>query len=206
MKRTPLCKICFSPVSEFSAYNLVNRVVLCDKCLSQFKPRFSGFNLDGYQGLNIYEYDEFGQNLLYRYKGCFDYELKTIFLNRFRIYLLPRYLNYYIVPVPSHPLDDEERGFNHAVEIFKNLPLKTIKCIVKTQRVKQSSLNVFERKNVDGRFKIIHGEQIKNKRILVVDDVMTTGETLRNIIHLLKEYHPKKIKILVIYKVNKKGD
>ena len=206
MKRTHLCKICFSPVNKFSAHSLFNRVALCDKCFAQFKPRFSQFDLDGYQALNIYEYDEFGQNLLYRYKGCFDYELNTIFLNRFRSYLFLRFLNYYIVPVPSHPLDDEERGFNHVVEIFKNLPLKMIKCVEKIQRIKQSSLNIHERKNINGRFKVVDGEKITNKRVLIVDDVMTSGETLRNIIRLLKEYHPKKIKILVVYKVNKRDD
>lgn len=43
-------------------------------------------------------------------------------------------------------------------------------------------------------------EVIKNKKILICDDICTTGSTLKAIIELVKKGNPKDIKILVVAK------
>ena len=43
---------------------------------------------------------------------------------------------------------------------------------------------------------------VKNKRILLIDDVVTTGSTLKASIDLIKKGSPKDIKILVLAKVD----
>lgn len=89
-----------------------------------------------------------------------------------------------IVAVPMHRKDERARGYNQSILIAKHLsdltgipyaqPLKKIK-----QTSHQVGLNRQERLlNLDGAFEAIFEEDDKGKRILLVDDVYTTGATM----------------------------
>ena len=52
-------------------------------CQKELDPKFIYFNAEGYNALAIYEYSEYIRNLIYLYKGCFDYDMKDAFLNLF---------------------------------------------------------------------------------------------------------------------------
>ena len=150
-------------------------------------------------GYHIYDYDEEVQGKLYQLKGCFDIELAGIFLDYLRIYLSIKYFGYIMVPAPSSKEADEERGFNHVIEIFKPLKLKMINCIHKISNVKQSDLSAEERKNIKNHL-VIDDVDFSNKKIMIVDDVYTTGSTVKAMIELIKSKNPKKIKALVMSK------
>ena len=62
----------------------------------------------------IYDYNETIKKLIYQFKGCYDYELKDVFLFRYVTYLKWKFNDYILVPAPSSKVDDEKRGFNHA--------------------------------------------------------------------------------------------
>ena len=151
------------------------------------------------KGFYVYDYDDEVQNKLYQFKGCFDYELAGIFLDYFRPYFFLKYFGYYMVPAPSSKEADKERGFNHVVEMFKPLKLKTINCIEKTEDTKQLSLKASERAKVKNRLEISDVD-LKGKKILIVDDVYTTGSTVKAMIDLVKSKNPKTIKVLVMSK------
>jgi competence protein ComFC len=154
-----------------------------------------------YRALAIYEYDDFIREKLYLLKGCFDIELAPIFLSDFGPILRLIYAGYYVVPVPSYIVEDEIREFNHVEEIFAPLKLTFMKIIKKTTRIKQSDQKVDKRKNIINFLEVKNGELITNKKILLVDDVYTTGSTIDACIKLLEPYKPKKISILVMSKV-----
>ena len=84
--------------------------------------------------------------------------------------------------------------------MFKVLDLPIEKIIVKTDNFKQSSLSKKERENIYLKLKIIDGEKISNKNVLLVDDVMTTGSSVKSCIKLLSKFNPKSIKILIMSK------
>lgn len=147
----------------------------------------------------MYDYDDLIQSTLYQFKGCFDIELSGVFLDYFRWYLHFKYLDYVIVPAPSSKENDSERGFNHVIEIFKHLRLKIEPCIYKTKNIKQSDLSAEERKNIKDIL-AIKNVNLTNKKILIVDDVYTTGSTIKAMIELVKSKHPKTIKVLVMCK------
>jgi ComF family protein len=90
-----------------------------------------------------------------------------------------------VVPVPLHRSRERERGFNQAeviaCEVAKRLklPLKPILLMRTKARPDKHILSNEERwRIVRGAFATRPGSQVDNKRVLLVDDVMTTGATL----------------------------
>ncbi len=174
------------------------------KCYREIAPLFTKFKVGKYKALAIYEYDERIKKLLYQFKGCFDIEIFDVFLSRYARELRLIYDGFILMPVPSYKEDDEIREFNHVEEMFKILKLKTIKALTKTKKVKQANLSFVQRKQIKDFLEITNGEALRNKKILLVDDVYTTGSTMAAAISLVEQYHPKKIEILVMSKTSLK--
>ena len=197
-----ICKLCFKPIAITSLATLLFKdTAVCDRCYVSFSPIYAKFTLLDIQALAIYEYDQFIKEQIYLFKGCHDFERKDIFLDRQRHLLRLLYVGYSLVPVPSWTKDDEHRGFNHVMAIFSTLKLPILSVLSKTRDQKQASLSYSKRQEVDDLF-IIEKVDLTNKRILLVDDVMTSGASLRACLDLLKTKNPKKIKILVLAKTN----
>lgn len=163
-------------------------------------PYFKHFRIDGYSAIALYRYDDIIKKLIFQFKGCKDIELKNAFLDPFRFELKLRFFSYHLVPLPSSEKSDLERGFNHVIEIFKclNLPFENV--LYKKKDHKQSDGHFKDRLNVDKVIDIKNGDSLKDKNILIVDDVCTTGSSIRAAINLIKNYKPKRIKILIIAK------
>lgn len=200
------CKICFKRIDDFSLYNFINRKnVLCEDCFSKLNAKFINFKIGQTKGVSIYEYTDTLKELIYKYKGCSDYELKDVFLYRYLKYLRLKYHGFYIVYVPSYHIDDEKRGFNHVREIFKSLRLKELDVLKKISPHKQSSQTFKNRRTINNVLKIDESKSLKGKNILLVDDIMTTGSTLLTSIELLKKQGAKSVEVLVIAKTKKKA-
>lgn len=151
----------------------------------------------------LYEYNDFFRSTLYQYKGCGDIELAPIFLNYHRAFLQIKYYGYLLIPAPSHAMHDEERGFNHIIRIVDGLKLTIINAIEKVIKRKQTDLKREERMKVGEILRWKDNFSIRNKKILIVDDVMTTGSTIKACINLVKQQKPKQIEVLVLAKANK---
>ncbi len=89
-----------------------------------------------------------------------------------------------IVPVPMHKKDKKDRGFSQSEWLAKALSKQIlVPCIAdalkKVRRTKkQHTLSAQERmKNLTGAFAVKYPERIRGQRILLVDDVFTTGAT-----------------------------
>lgn len=162
-------------------------------------PVLNEFKIDEVECLHIYFYNEKIKSLLYQFKGCRDYELKSIFLEYYADYLNVKYYGYLMIPAPSFKENDEERGFNHVQEIFKFLNLKTCYCIHKIKKIKQADLTTKEREKIKDVLEI-DDIDLSHKKVLIVDDVFTTGSTAKAMIDLVKKNGAKKIKVLVMSK------
>ena len=110
-----------------------------------------------------------------------------------------------LVPVPLEKKKMKWRGYNQAEEIAKNLSLilkipLVSDCLIKIKKTKpQIELDFKERKeNVRGAFLVKNGNLIKNKKVLLVDDVFTTGSTMLECAKVLKEAGAKEIVGIVI--------
>ncbi len=163
-------------------------------------PVFTSFKTDGTPSLSLYFYNEEITSILFQFKGCFDIELAPVFLGRSLPLLKVKYHDYVLLPAPSSPGHDERRGFNHVVEMFKPLGLPILQAFRKTEDVKQADLSAKERRQVKKRIAWNKGIHIQGKKVLLVDDVYTTGSTMRACLALAKKHHPKKVSILVMAK------
>jgi competence protein ComFC len=102
----------------------------------------------------------------------------------------------FIIPVPLHLTKLRERGYNQseylAKGINKNLKIKYYSEIVDRIRYtkSQTSLPYTERiSNIKDAFRVNKKflDIIKRKRIILIDDVITTGSTINEVIKVLKE-------------------
>lgn len=112
-----------------------------------------------------------------------------------------------IIPVPLNKKRRLERGFNQAELIAKifaehfNYHILTDVVIRQTNTPHQVGLNKKERlTNVQSAFAITNPELIKNRIVILIDDVVTTGSTLEEIAKTLKQAGAKEVWGLTIAK------
>ena len=99
-----------------------------------------------------------------------------------------------VVPVPLHRQRERERGYNQAALIAKplakrlGLPYKSVLLTRIRPRPDKHLLSYEERwESVRGAFATRPGSQVDNLRVLLVDDVMTSGATLDSCAKTLRE-------------------
>lgn len=90
-----------------------------------------------------------------------------------------------VVPVPLHPARERERGFNQAALLASalsqssGLPLdcRSLARVVHTERHRAGMDARARRETVEGAFKVVSPRLVAGERVLLVDDVFTTGAT-----------------------------
>lgn len=109
----------------------------------------------------------------------------------------------FAVPVPLHQKRLKERGFNQSEEIFgewlakKNLPLKNILIRIK-ETPQLYDLGKADRKKVlTGVFAAAEQFDLSGKKILIVDDIYSTGTTVGECAKVLKSLGAESVRVLV---------
>lgn len=203
LTRTRICKVCYKEIYYDSFHTFINNnQEICSKCLRKLSQKFKEFKFEGINALAIYDYRDLIKEKIFIFKGCGDYELKNIFIEPFKLELKIRFKNYVIIPSPSYEEKNKIRGYNQVIEMFKPLNLEIIDCLFKKEDVSQHLRSYKERQKISEVIAIKEGISLVNKRVLLVDDIMTTGATLKTCINLLKSKGVKEIKIMVVAKRN----
>lgn len=110
-----------------------------------------------------------------------------------------------LVPVPLHPRRLKSRGFNQALLLARAFPeaevvLETLARVRHTPP--QVGLNPKERRdNVHKAFAVPRPEEVKGKNILLVDDLYTTGATVKECARVLKRAGAKRVEVLTVARV-----
>ena len=99
-----------------------------------------------------------------------------------------------IIPVPLHKKRQRERGFNQAellaLELQKFWPIKVENMLTTRQRytTTQTKLSRSERQtNLKNAFILSSDKDLRNKTVIIVDDVITTGSTILEVANLIKK-------------------
>jgi ComF family protein len=187
-----LCNDCLNDLPWHNApkcpqCGLSSNGLVCGSCLNS-SPDFDATH-------SLFTYDFPLDTMMQRYKYGSMLNLGNIFGA-----MLSKKINLagvdLIIPMPMHPKRLKERGFNQSLEIAKVITKNHTEKLdyTSTQRQKytppQASLPLKERvKNIKGVFKVNADamEHFKNKRIAIIDDVMTTGASLNELAKTLKQ-------------------
>lgn len=156
------------------------------------------------------KYENVVRDTIIAYKfGGKSYLYKTfakIIIKNKKIY---RFMKLYdiMITVPMYKNKEAVRGYNQstliAKEIAKAMELKFNKnSLIKIKDTKvQSTLNKYERlKNIKNVFRVQNAEAIKDKKIIILDDIYTTGSTVNECSKMLKQAGAKEILVLTIAK------
>jgi len=158
------------------------------------------------QGKVMFSYDGCVRNSLHRFKYANRKEYAQYYgekaAERYGDWIRQKEIGL-IVPVPMHKKKKNFRGYNQAEVFARCLSDKTgIPYTTEVKRVKntkpQSGMNETERKNnLQNAFKI-STNVVKYKRILLVDDIYTTGSTVDELARVLIQEQAYEIFVLCI--------
>jgi ComF family protein len=189
----PFCNICGK---QF--FLDINEDLICSKCIRQSPP----YELSR----SLLKFDENSKNIIHNFKYYDKTDLAKVFakLICFRYKTELEEVDF-IIPVPMNKWKRLLRMYNQsyllALEIARliNKPILP-RLLVKTKWTKpQAALTKASReKNLKGSMILKKVDIIKNKRILLVDDVATTGTTILECSRLLKKGGVGSIRVITI--------
>ncbi|MBU0731871.1 hypothetical protein KKC88_03270 [Patescibacteria group bacterium] len=171
---------------------------LCPKCAETFKPVKKKGNL-----FFISDYkDELMQKLIHTLKYNYCEEAGRD-LGKLLAEAIDEEFDY-CLPSPISRSRKRERGFNQAEILCRAMDIKLNLDLIKIKNTRsQMTLNREERLvNLENCFKYKNNIDIKGKKLLLVDDVWTTGTTMGEMTRELEKFAPKEI----WYAVLAKGD
>lgn len=199
-----VCANCFSYISFAPG----SKCLVCDRaCFDGFTHSYCNgkYAIDG--AFSSVQYKGVVKKLVYsfKYKPYVSDLQKTIvsllsegiIQNEYFYGVLQKYPEIVIVPIPLHPSKLKSRGYNQseilATLLGKQLELSVESLLARSKKTTpQFGLKRDERfKNMEEAFEVI--KEVKNKTILLVDDVLTTGATLSAAARVLKKSGAKKV-------------
>ena len=168
----------------------------------------------GLQGFDaVYSYGSYEGPLrelvhLFKYGGVTP--LARTF-GRFMIQALPRETAFdVVVPMPLHWFKKWQRGFNQsdllAREVGRkwNVPVRNVIRRKKATRPQSGLTNAKRRANMQGAFGMPRGRSLAGMRVLLVDDVVTTGATASACARVLKRAGAAHVALLALARTDRR--
>ena len=191
----PFCQKCSRHLKDSA------RTFVCAQCLK------TALSFDEAWGVCLYN-DPLRRLIhLFKYGGklALAHEFSQIILRFVDIYHIDLSAYDLVIPVPLHPARLRERGYNQS-ELLSDavaghflLPCEKHTLIRTRHTHFQARLSPKQRwTNLDGAFRINHPDVLKDRSVLVVDDLMTTGATASEIARLLKHSGACRVGVLTL--------
>lgn len=187
------CSICCRPFQ-----NLEEKFRHDDLCHDCFRwegdPDWRGYL---HQNRSIYLYNEFCKEVMARYKFRGDYILAKIFAECIKE-VLQKINPDILVPIPLSEERLYERGFNQAEALIIESGFLPARMLSRIHSEKQSKKSRQERIHIPQVFQIETRESLLGKKVLLIDDIYTTGSTLRQAAKILKEAGAERVQSLTL--------
>lgn len=135
----------------------------------------------------LYEYNEFLENLLFQYKEGQDVALRHLFFWEYRRRIANRFQGWAVALMPSSDAKTQERGFHALKEMAEVIRLPKLQPYRKRINHKQSLLSYEQRQHIDEFMEWQADVDLSKRKVLLVDDVATSGATLRAARQLLPQ-------------------
>lgn len=157
---------------------------LCGKCRKQLVELNASYSVLGIAVHALYLYTPFFENLIFQFKEANDLPLAPVFLEPYRTKLRRLVKNAVVVAVPSSPKRTAQRGYVPVDVLFKAVGIPVMHPFEKDE-VKQSQRSAQRRTVIARHIRLRDVDNIRGKRVIVVDDVCTTGHSLKACVDLL---------------------
>lgn len=158
----------------------------------------------------LFLYEEPVKEVIHRFK----YQGKTVCLPSFANFartMLPGLAELegadWILPVPLHPTRLRERGFNQSLLLARAFFPKdrriSLDLLIRSRPTEpQTSFNgAARRTNLKNAFTVTGPQRIAKKKILLIDDVFTTGTTVNECARVLKKAGASEVVVLTLARV-----
>lgn len=193
------CALCFEDLAYKG--NFIHNEVMLDACCSACRK---GLNRQAvktvFKDTNIYSeyiYQEEIRLAILQYKESLDKYLARIFFHPYWSYYFRQHL---VVLVPSTKDSRKRRRFDHIELLAIESGFKNIHRVFEHKGIQQQALKkTKERVGVRKEIVLTNKKIIRNKKILILDDIITSGNTVIACVELLKPY-AKSIDVLTIAK------
>jgi len=168
---------------------------ICVECVDKFESIESQPNQPLF---SLYKYNEQMKDFLHRYKFMHDVILAKVFRQTIHQSLSKK--KEIIVPIPMHPQKLKERTFPHVDTLLKeaNIPYKHF--LEKITTDSQSSKSRQQRLHAPQIFALKENEDPRNKELILVDDITTTGMTIQHAKRILLEAGAKSVTAFTLIK------
>lgn len=193
------CTLCMGPIEKKQTiYEYVKQdSLLCGECKAQLHVLNKRVKYKEKRLHMIYEYNDFLENMIFQYKEGHDVALRDVFFHDVMKELNDKFRHYTVVLMPSSEGKRIERGFLPVKEMLSACKLPMIEPFYKTENYKQSLQSFENRAQIEQIIKMKPGCSIGKRKLLLVDDVCTSGSTLAVAYKLLAK-HTHKIEALVL--------
>ncbi len=204
-KESPICSDCEGKLAWIGGetcgicsrelHEKFRQGTLCLDCVRwENDPEWAGYLT---KNSSLFHYNDFMKEVIAKYKYRGDYALAEVFAFYVKEHL--EKLEYDLITVI--PLSEErlkERGFNQAQALLDVSEVECTPLLTRIHTEKQSKKSRQERISLAQVFQIIDSSSIQGKSIVIVDDIYTTGSTLRHAAKALKLAGAEKIQSLTI--------
>ena len=141
---------------------------------------------------SLYTYNKQMSLYFRQFKFQGDYLLRIVFAKEIKK-ALAGHRDYIVVPIPLSKENLAIRGFNQVEAMLDAAGIHYENLLDKIETKKQSSKNRLERLKLEQPFSIKEGKNIPSK-IILVDDIYTTGATLQHATRLFMKMGAKEVK------------
>jgi competence protein ComFC len=159
--------------------------ILCGFCRKQLVPYRKTVPVLDYEVYAYYEYEAFFEKLIFQVKESKDVTLAPVFLYPYLKNLKKQCIGKTLILVPSSVKKTKQRGFDALRELYRGLGMELLSPFEKDD-VKQSQRSVTLRSRIKNHIRLVHPEMIEGKEVILLDDVCTTGYSLKACLDLVK--------------------
>lgn len=148
---------------------------------------------------SVYTYNEGMKGILNQFKFRGDVELAKVFKQNFCSLFQKEFSKVNLIcPIPLSDSRLYERGFNQASVLAELLGKEITPLLTKKHKLKQSKKSRKERMDSENPFELLTKISVEGKHIILIDDIYTTGTTIRNAGKILLEQGAAKISALTL--------
>ncbi|WCG22457.1 ComF family protein [Vagococcus lutrae] len=187
--KTAHCQTCLKKLTS-------HELDVCGEC-QQWAEKYPNIT---YQHHALFYYNQIAKEWLHRYKFLRDYRFRTTFSKMLHAFYT-KHSDYIFVPIPVSTKRLEERGFNQVTAMLESALIPYHVALTKSQdTLRQSQRKRTERIEMVQPFQLNKEVCIKTNKLMIVDDIYTTGSTMYHALDVFSQVGITKLEGFTIFR------